>query len=82
MNHDTLTAYTVYTRPEFDDDKSTVKQTRVAKKFDGKLFFGFAGEKDNGYYPVVYSDGDAEDYNAQELKAGIALAKKHKSKDT
>jgi len=82
MNHDTLTAYTVYTRPEFDDDKETVKQTRVAKMFEGnKLYFGYAGEKKYGYYPVVYSDGDAEDYTEAELKKGISLAKKNKDKD-
>ncbi len=81
MNHDTLTAYTVYTRPDFDDNQSTVKRTRVAKYFDGKLHFGWAGEKDDGWYPVVHDDGDTEDLDDKELKLGIALAKKNKSKD-
>ena len=94
MCHSTLVAYSVYLRKDFDEDTDTVPQsidaqlelldtTRVAKVFDGKLFFGQATSKPDtdGLHPVIYDDGDTEDYSKSEFKKYSALAIKEKSKD-
>ena len=93
MNHSTEVAYLTYTRKDFDEEKETIPSnikdklkffdtTRVAKKFDGKVFFGQAGKKDDdGLYPIFYDDEDFEEMDSKEFKAAVALAKKESKKD-
>jgi hypothetical protein len=94
MGHSTLVAYTVYVRKDFNEDTDSVPKsidgqlklldtTRVAKVFDGKIFFGQAPTKPDadGLYPVIYDDGDTEDYSESDFKKYSALAIKEKSKD-
>ena len=94
MNHDAMTAFTVYTRPDFDEEKEKVpakideqleflNTSRVAKYFTGgKLFFG-QGSKPPGakFYQIHYDDGDFEEMNLKDFKIALALAKKEKAKD-
>lgn len=56
-------------------------KVRVAKMFDGKLFFGF-GFKTPGdkFYTIEYDDGDSEEMNSTEFRKHAALAKR-KAKD-
>ena len=52
-------------------------KVRVAKMFDGKLFFGF-GFKTPGdkFYTIEYDDGDSEEMNSTEFRKHAALAKR------
>ena len=86
MMHSIDVVYLVYTRKDFDDEKdkipTTIGKTRIAKKFDGKLYWGNAGEKDaDGLYPIFFDDDDFEEFDEKEFKKYSALATKEKSKD-
>lgn len=62
---------------------------RIAKDFDGEIYFGFV----TGFVPsstnaeaidlwaITYDDGDAEDLEEDELMHGFLLYRKHKSGD-
>ena len=85
MMHSMAVAYLVYTRKDFDDEKdkipNTIGKTRIAKKFDGTLYWGNAGEKDaDGLYPIFFDDDDFEEFDEKEFKKYSALAKKEKVK--
>mmetsp|Transcript_7947 Transcript_7947/g.23553 ORF Transcript_7947/g.23553 Transcript_7947/m.23553 type:complete len:147 (-) Transcript_7947:281-721(-) len=62
--------------------------SRVAKDFDGEMYFGKiasydsdADGVDGGLWHVVYDDGDEEDYEKKELRKSLKLYEKQKGKD-
>ena len=71
------------------EDKQPYLNRRVAKEFDGSIYFGmvqsFTDAKDNAegidLWGIEYDDGDAEDFEEDELMNGFVLYRKHQTKD-
>jgi hypothetical protein len=71
------------------EEKQPYLNRRVAKEFDGSIYFGmvqsFTEAKDNAegidLWGIEYDDGDAEDFEEDELMNGFVLYRKHQSKD-
>mmetsp|Transcript_36113 Transcript_36113/g.84364 ORF Transcript_36113/g.84364 Transcript_36113/m.84364 type:complete len:385 (-) Transcript_36113:303-1457(-) len=57
--------------------------TRVAKYFDGGLFFGKVKTPltQRGFWKIVYDDGDEEDYDHEDMQGGLSLYRKAKDKN-
>lgn len=56
---------------------------RVAKIFDGEVYFGTVQRYDNAnnYWCVVYDDGDKEDYEKEDLLGALVLYQKRAGDD-
>ena len=53
--------------------------TAVAKMFDdGVIYYGIIKSYDGDFWKVRYEDGDREDFDLDDIKAGIELCQKRK----
>jgi hypothetical protein len=72
-----------------DETTDPYLKRRIAKEFDGNIYFGAvkfftpASDNDEGtdLWGIKYDDGDAEDFEEDELMNGFLLYRKHASKD-
>mmetsp|Transcript_20809 Transcript_20809/g.30496 ORF Transcript_20809/g.30496 Transcript_20809/m.30496 type:complete len:644 (+) Transcript_20809:352-2283(+) len=54
---------------------------RVAKDFDGEIYFGTIKSYKGGFWHVRYDDGDEEDYDEKDLKRALRLYSKVENDD-